>query len=539
MLGEGKLPFPSANGGSAEIKLNSRLDPIVHKLEQLIEAIYPDLGDLLQGNYHSSSPQKRYIPGQVKHYKSIDTITDFEDSVHYSHEFLNSSNPSGLPPDDLKLNIGILIMLLRTLNPPNMCNGTSLLIKDLPNNITEAITLTLLRLECSSSKANLKISLLFRTNLPWRCSLCSANYQLGSPLADDRPIMKAVKYMLVSGVVWTNRPIFADHNVLTVPTARQLARISRISMIPTDLLIPFKWLQFPVKVSFALTINVPGTNFQICGNIFEQGWSLNTSCKRPLTDSTTVTNSPLIEAISLRPNSAWLESITAVSASYCINQRDHCCRANRVEKAAHPANCNRTCQQNGVAGSQNVGTIELCWNHNSATDATRRQKFVLTKRNLLGSPLVDDRPIMNAVKYRVVSGVVWTNRTMVSSNTDTNRPGVLAVVDIGAPNHTLSDTPWGTLHRLINASQSCAAITGSQSERVLFHIRAAANGVTTPAPIWAVRTWSNARMKGRGKREIPEKTRDSPIPARFPITKARERLRPGIEPGSLSGWKVL
>ncbi|KAJ8866318.1 hypothetical protein PR048_032161 [Dryococelus australis] len=37
---------------------------------------------------------------------------------------------------------------------------------------------------------------------------------------------------------------------------------------------------------------------------------------------------------------------------------------------------------------------------------------------------------MNAVKYRVVSGVVWTNRTMVSSNTDTNRTGVLAVVFI-------------------------------------------------------------------------------------------------------------
>ncbi|KAJ8873863.1 hypothetical protein PR048_024699 [Dryococelus australis] len=47
-----------------------------------------------------------------------------------------------------------------------------------------------------------------------------------------------------------------------------------------------------------------------------------------------------------------------------------------------------------------------------------------------GSPLVDDRPIMNAVKYRVVSGVIWTNRTMVSSNTDANRTGVLAAVDI-------------------------------------------------------------------------------------------------------------
>ncbi|KAJ8869151.1 hypothetical protein PR048_030719 [Dryococelus australis] len=47
-----------------------------------------------------------------------------------------------------------------------------------------------------------------------------------------------------------------------------------------------------------------------------------------------------------------------------------------------------------------------------------------------GSPLVDDRPVMNAGKYRVVLSVVWTNRTMVNSNTDTNRTGILAVVDI-------------------------------------------------------------------------------------------------------------
>ncbi|KAJ8870906.1 hypothetical protein PR048_027207 [Dryococelus australis] len=37
----------------------------------------------------------------------------------------------------------------------------------------------------------------------------------------------------------------------------------------------------------------------------------------------------------------------------------------------------------------------------------------LTPQYQLCSQLVDDRPIMNAVKYKVVSGVVWTNRTMV------------------------------------------------------------------------------------------------------------------------------
>ncbi|KAJ8888174.1 hypothetical protein PR048_007661 [Dryococelus australis] len=48
----------------------------------------------------------------------------------------------------------------------------------------------------------------------------------------------------------------------------------------------------------------------------------------------------------------------------------------------------------------------------------------------LGSPLVDDRPIINAVKHWVVSGVVWTNRTTAISITGANRNGVLAVMDI-------------------------------------------------------------------------------------------------------------
>ncbi|KAJ8866878.1 hypothetical protein PR048_032740 [Dryococelus australis] len=38
--------------------------------------------------------------------------------------------------------------------------------------------------------------------------------------------------------------------------------------------------------------------------------------------------------------------------------------------------------------------------------------------------------LAHLVRYRVGSGVVWTNRTIVSSNTDANRTGVLAVVDI-------------------------------------------------------------------------------------------------------------
>ncbi|KAJ8893524.1 hypothetical protein PR048_006122 [Dryococelus australis] len=43
--------------------------------------------------------------------------------------------------------------------------------------------------------------------------------------------------------------------ILVGPTAGQLEHIPRIPMIPTDMTIRFKRLQFPVKVSFALTIN--------------------------------------------------------------------------------------------------------------------------------------------------------------------------------------------------------------------------------------------------------------------------------------------
>ncbi|KAJ8870969.1 hypothetical protein PR048_027271 [Dryococelus australis] len=72
----------------------------------------------------------------------------------------------------------------------------------------------------------------------------------------------------------------------------------------------------------------------------------------------------------------------------------------------------------------------------------------------LGSPLVDDRPIMNAVKYRVVSGVVWINRTMMSSNTDANRTGAdagsqMAVVSLKSQRSSEQD-----YFRITSASHS-------------------------------------------------------------------------------------
>ncbi|XP_008184419.1 uncharacterized protein LOC103309803 [Acyrthosiphon pisum] len=130
------------------------------------------------------------VSGQIKIYRSIDTVTNIEDAVHYPQEFLNSLNPSGLPTHELTLKIGILIMLLRKLRPPSMCNGTRLLIKELKDNLIVA-------------------------------------------------------------------------TIITGPAA---GYIPRIPMIPTDLPIPFKRVQFPVKISFALTIyKSQGQTFELVG----------------------------------------------------------------------------------------------------------------------------------------------------------------------------------------------------------------------------------------------------------------------------------
>ncbi|XP_045454816.1 uncharacterized protein LOC123664266 [Melitaea cinxia] len=208
-LGEGIFPTPNLSG-HCDILLDESLGQILHNLENLIDSVYPDIENLHERDFHwlcsraIVSPKNdtvneinnlivQKVPGQTKTYKSIDTVTNIEDAVHYPQEFLNSLNPSGLPPHELTLKIGIPIMLLRNLNPPSMCNGTRLLIKELEDNLIVA-------------------------------------------------------------------------TIITGPAGGQLAHIPRIPMIPTDLPIPFKRLQFPVKTSFALTINKSqGQTFELVG----------------------------------------------------------------------------------------------------------------------------------------------------------------------------------------------------------------------------------------------------------------------------------
>ena len=74
-------------------------------------------------------------------YKSIDSITNQDYAVIYPMEFLNLLELPGLPHHNLQLKILSIIIMLRNINQPCLCNGTRLAVKKLMNNLIEATIL--------------------------------------------------------------------------------------------------------------------------------------------------------------------------------------------------------------------------------------------------------------------------------------------------------------------------------------------------------------------------------------------------------------
>ncbi|GBM44244.1 hypothetical protein AVEN_23307-1 [Araneus ventricosus] len=75
-----------------------------------------------------------FMPGNETVFKAVDMIMseDPQDQLTFPEKFLNSLTPTGLPPYELKLKIGCIIMLLRNLAPSKgLCNGTRLIITKL------------------------------------------------------------------------------------------------------------------------------------------------------------------------------------------------------------------------------------------------------------------------------------------------------------------------------------------------------------------------------------------------------------------------
>ena len=154
-LGNGKAPV---DPNTELISFPDNFCNIVDSLEALKNSVFPNIQNhfndhkwlceraILAPRNNSVSvinlqiqPQ---LPGSTTSYKSIDSVVDVDESVQYPIEFLNSLEPSGMPPHNLLLKVGSPIMLLRNLDAPRLSNGTRLSVKSLMPHVIEATILT-------------------------------------------------------------------------------------------------------------------------------------------------------------------------------------------------------------------------------------------------------------------------------------------------------------------------------------------------------------------------------------------------------------
>lgn len=153
-IGDGK--YPESEG---KVTIPSSLGSVVTTLADLTARIYPDIADIKEKSMDWLCERAILTPkndkaavindtllnsfgGAEMEYRSVDSVVQTDDVVHYPVEFLNTLNPPGFPAHKLLLKVGAPVMLLRNLNPPKLCNGTRLRVKALHRNVIEATVFT-------------------------------------------------------------------------------------------------------------------------------------------------------------------------------------------------------------------------------------------------------------------------------------------------------------------------------------------------------------------------------------------------------------
>ena len=144
---EGKMTIPAGLG------------TVVTILAELTARIYPDIADIKKKSMDWLCERAILTPknskaavindtllksfeGAEMEYRSVDSVVQMDDAVHYPVEFLNTLDPPGFPAHKLLLKVGAPVMLLRNLKPPKLCNGTRLRVKSLHKNVIEATVFT-------------------------------------------------------------------------------------------------------------------------------------------------------------------------------------------------------------------------------------------------------------------------------------------------------------------------------------------------------------------------------------------------------------
>ena len=142
------------NGTCGENKLSIPRGMLTDEdnLESLTKFVFPDIElnykntkwmaerAILCPTNNETEEVNNYIltnfPGEELVFKSID-ITE-ENSPDYTPEFLNTLKISGIAPHELKLKLGVPVMLLRNIDPANgHCNGVKYVINNINKHIIE------------------------------------------------------------------------------------------------------------------------------------------------------------------------------------------------------------------------------------------------------------------------------------------------------------------------------------------------------------------------------------------------------------------
>jgi ATP-dependent DNA helicase PIF1 len=185
--GEEWIKIPS------DILLNKGSDP----KKTIVESIYPNLREryrdrefleeraILCPRNETVREINEYIMGQLegedKIYRSCDSVckavTLSEDvDMLYSKEFLNSLKFPGIPNHELKLKIGLPVMLMRNLNQSaGLCNGTRMTITQLGKRFIEAQIITGTRV---GDKVYIPRIIMSPTESPWPFLLKRRHYPI-------------------------------------------------------------------------------------------------------------------------------------------------------------------------------------------------------------------------------------------------------------------------------------------------------------------------------------------------------------------------
>ncbi|XP_054091728.1 uncharacterized protein LOC128923495 [Zeugodacus cucurbitae] len=138
-IGNGQVPVDESSG---LISFPNNFCNFVSSKDELINNVFPNIISNYKNNEWLSERAilaaknkdvddlnyiiQNKIIGTMHSFKSIDCVTNEDEATNYPIEFLNSLDVPGLPPHNLRLKVGSVVIMLRNINQPKLCNGTRL-----------------------------------------------------------------------------------------------------------------------------------------------------------------------------------------------------------------------------------------------------------------------------------------------------------------------------------------------------------------------------------------------------------------------------